>query len=113
MRYHEFGITFAHVVTRKSAVDSTTQRLAADLDWLGLRRWVFQSDQERAVLATKQAVLQSMAAVEFVLAKTVGWIWRKGGTECLFVLEAHDKQNRIPMMQHSLEPETGVMTCRS
>ena len=49
-------ITFAHVVERKGPVDSTTRRLVADLDWLGLRRLVFKSDQEPAILAHKQAV---------------------------------------------------------
>ena len=38
VRSHESRMTFAHVVERKGPVDSTTRRLVADLDWLGLRR---------------------------------------------------------------------------
>ena len=50
---HESRMTFAHVVERKGPVDSTTRLLVADLDWLGLRRLVFKSDQEPAILALK------------------------------------------------------------
>ena len=50
---HESRTTFAHVVERKGPVDSTVRRLVADLDWLGLRRLVFKSDQELAILALK------------------------------------------------------------
>ena len=44
VKSHESRMTFAHVVERKGLVDSTTRRLVADLDWLGLRRLVFKSD---------------------------------------------------------------------
>ena len=51
VKSHELRMTFAHVVERKEPLDSTTRRLAADLDWLGLRRdWFFKSDQEPAIL---------------------------------------------------------------
>ena len=56
MKSRESRMTFAHVVEWKGRVDSTTRRLVADLDWLGLRRLVFISDQEPAILALKQAV---------------------------------------------------------
>ena len=42
-------------------------RLVADLDWLDLRRMVFKSDQEPAILALKHAVRESMPTVEFVM----------------------------------------------
>ena len=35
---HESRMTLAHVVERKGLVDSTTRRLVADLDWMGLRQ---------------------------------------------------------------------------
>ena len=60
-------MTFAHVVERKGLVDSTTRRLVADLDWLGLRRLVFKSDREPAILVLKQAVRESMPTIEFVM----------------------------------------------
>ena len=63
-------MTFAHVVERKGPVDSTTRRLVADLDWLGLRRLVFKSEQEPATLALKQAVRESMLTVEFVMEES-------------------------------------------
>ena len=65
VKSHEPRMTFAHVVERKGLEDSTTRRLVADLDWLGLRRLVFKSDQELAILALKQAVRESMLTVEF------------------------------------------------
>ena len=46
VKSHESRMAFAHVVERKGPVDSTVRRLVADLDWLGLRRLVFKSDQE-------------------------------------------------------------------
>ena len=49
VRSHESRMTFAHVG------ESATRRLVADLDWLGLRRLVFKSDQEPAILALEQA----------------------------------------------------------
>ena len=55
---------------RKGPVDSTTRRLVADLDWLGLQRLVFKSDQEPAILALKQAVRESMPSVEFVMEES-------------------------------------------
>ena len=56
-------MTFAHVVEWKGPVDSTTRRLVADLDWLGLRRLVFKSDQE-------PAIRESMPTVEFVMEES-------------------------------------------
>ena len=55
VKSHESLTTFAHVVERRGPVDSTTRRLGADLDWLGLRRSVFKSEKE-----------PSMPTVEFV-----------------------------------------------
>ena len=52
-------------VEREGPVDSTVRRLVADLDWLGLQRLVFKSDQEPAILALKQAVRESMPTEEF------------------------------------------------
>ena len=46
-------MTFAHVVDRKGPVDSTARRLVADLNWLGLRRLVFKSNQEPAILVSQ------------------------------------------------------------
>ena len=60
VKSHESRMTFAHVVERKGAVDSTTRRLVADLDWLGLRRLVSKSVQEPASLALKHTVRESM-----------------------------------------------------
>ena len=39
---HESRMT--HIVERTGPVDSTTRQLVADLDWLGLRRLVFNRD---------------------------------------------------------------------
>ena len=41
VKSHESRMTFAHVVVWKGFVDSATRRLAAALNWLGLRRPVF------------------------------------------------------------------------
>ena len=41
VKSHESRMTFAHVVERTGLVDSTPRRLVADLNWLGLRRLVF------------------------------------------------------------------------
>ena len=71
VKSHESRMTFAHVVERKGSVDSTVRRLVADLDWLGLRTLVFKSDQEPAILALKQAVRESMLAVEFVMEESL------------------------------------------
>ena len=70
VKSHESRMTFAHVVERKGPVDSTTRRLVADLDWLGLRRLVSKSDQEPAILALKQAVRESMPTVELVMEES-------------------------------------------
>ena len=70
VKSHESRMTSAHVVESKGPVDSTTRRLVADLDWLGLRRLVFKSDQEPAILALKQAVRESMPTVEFVMEES-------------------------------------------
>ena len=50
VKSHESRMTFAQVVERKGP-QSTTRRLVADLDWLGLRRLVFESHQEPTVVA--------------------------------------------------------------
>ena len=70
VKSHESRMTFAHVVERKGPVDSTTRRFVADLDWLGLRRLVFKSDQEPAILALEQAVRESTPTVEFVMEES-------------------------------------------
>ena len=67
VKSHESRMTFAHVVERKGPVDSMVRRLVANLVWLRLRRFVFKSDQERAILALKQAVRESMTTVQFVM----------------------------------------------
>ena len=51
-------------------MDSTVRRLVADLDSLGLRRLVFKSDQEPAILTLKQAVRESMPTVEIVMEES-------------------------------------------
>ena len=70
VKSHESRMTFAHDVERKGLVDSTTRRLVADLGWLGLRRLVFKSDQEPAILVLKHAVRESMPTVDFVMEES-------------------------------------------
>ena len=80
VKAHESRMTFAHVVERKGPVISTTRRLVADLGWLGLRRLVFKSDQEPAILALKQAVRESMPTVEFVMEESLVEEHQSNGT---------------------------------
>ena len=54
VKYHESLMTFAHVVERKGLVDSTTRRLVADLDWLGLRRCSNQIKNRRFWLSSRR-----------------------------------------------------------
>ena len=91
VKSHESRMTFAHVVERKGPVDSTTRRLVADLDWLGLRRIVFKSDQEPAILALKQAVRESMATVEFVMEESPVEEHQSNGTIEVTVREIQKK----------------------
>ena len=93
-------MTFAHVVERKGPVDSTT-RLVADLDWLGLRRSVFKSDQEPAILALKQAVRDSMPTVEFAMEESLVEEHQSNGTIEVTVREIQKKQVRV--MKNALE----------
>ena len=64
---HESRMTLAHVVERKGPVDFTTRRLVADLDGLGLRRLVVNSNREPALLTLKHAVRETMPTVEIVM----------------------------------------------
>ena len=84
-------MTFAHVVEWKGPVDSTTRRLVADLDWLGLRRLVFKSDQEPAILALKQAVRESMPPVEFAMEESPVEEHQSNGTIEVTVREIQNK----------------------
>ena len=69
VKSHESRMTFAHVVERKGPVDSTTRRLVVDLNWLGVQRLVFKSDEAPATLALNQAVRETMRTVEFLVEK--------------------------------------------
>ena len=100
VKYHESRMTFAHVVERKGPVDSTTRRLVADLDWLGLRRLVFKSDQEPAILALKQAVRESMPTVEFVMEESLVEEHQSNGTIEVTVREI---QEQVRVMKSALE----------
>ena len=81
-------------------MDSTTRRLVAELDWLGLRRLVFKSDQEPAILALKQAVRESMPTVEFVMEESPVEEHQSNGTVEVTVLEI---QNQVRVMKSALE----------
>ena len=94
VKSHESRMTFAHVVERKGPVDSTTRRLVADLDWLVLRRLVFKSDREPAILALKQAVRESMPTVEFVMEESPVEEHQSNGTIEVTVREIQ-KQVRV------------------
>ena len=94
VKSHGSRMTFAHVVERKGPVDSAARRLVADLDWLGLRRLVFESDQEPAILALKQAVRESMPAVEFVMEESPVEEHQSNDTEEVTVREIQ-KQVRV------------------
>ena len=74
--------------------------LVADLDWLGLRRLVFKSDQEPAILALKQAVRESMPTVEFVMEESPVEEHQSNGTIEVTVRETR-KQVRV--MKSALE----------
>ena len=100
VKSHESRMTFAHVVERKGPVDSTTRRLVADLDWLGLRRLVFKSDQEPAILALKQAVRESMPTVEFVTEESPVEEHQSNGTIEVTVREI---QKQVRVMKSALE----------
>ena len=100
VKSHESRMTFAHVVERKGPVDSTTRRLVADLDWLGLRRLVFKSDQEPAILALKQAVRESMPTVEFVMEESPVEEHQSNGTIEVTVREI---QKQVRVMKSALE----------
>ena len=76
----ESRMTLAHVVERKGPQHSTTRRLVADLDRLGLRRLVFKSDQELAIVALKHAVRESMPTVEFVMEESFVEEYQSNGT---------------------------------
>ena len=91
VKSHESRMTFAHVVERKGPVDSTTRRLVADLEWLGLRRMVFKSDQEPAILALKQAPRESMPTVEFVMEESQVEEHQSNGTIEVTVRENKNK----------------------
>ena len=84
----------------KGPVDSTTRRLVADLDWLGLRRLVFKSDQEPAILALKQAVRESMPTVEFVMEESPVEEQQSNGTIEVTVRET---QKQVRVMKSALE----------
>ena len=99
VKSHESRMTFAHVVERKGPLDSTVRRLVADLDWLELRRLVFKSDQEPAILALKQAVPESMPTVEFVMEESPVEEHQSNGTIEVTVREI---QKQIRVMKSAL-----------
>ena len=100
VKSHELRMTFAQVVERKGPVDSTTRRLVPDLGWLGLRRLVFKSDQEPAILALKQAVRESMPTVEFVMEESPVEEHQSNGTIEVTVREI---QKQVRVMKSALE----------
>ena len=74
--------------------------LVADLDWLGLRRLVFKSDQEPAILALKQAVRESMPTLEFVMEESlVGEHQSNGSIE----VKVREIQKQVRVMKSALE----------
>ena len=93
-------MTLAHVLERNGLVDSTVRRLVADLDLFGLRRLVFKSDQEPAILALKQAVRESMPTVEFVMEESLVEEHQSNGTIEVTVREV---QKRIRVVKSALE----------
>ena len=95
VKSHESRMTFAHVVERKGLVDSTVRRLVADMDWLGLRRLIFKSDQEPSILALKQAVRESMPTVEFVMEESP--------------VEEHQSNGTIEVAIREIQKQVGVM----
>ena len=100
VKSHESRMTFAHVVERKGLVDSTTRRLVANLDWLGLRRLAFKSDQEPAILALKHAVRESMPTVEFVIEERLVEEHQSNGT---IDVKVRDIQKQVRVMKSALE----------
>ena len=100
MKSHEPRMTIAHAVERKGPVDSTVRRLVPDLDWLGLRRSVFKSDQEPAILALKQAVRESMPTVQFVMEESLVEEHESNGTIEVTVREI---QKQVRVMKSALE----------
>ena len=100
VKSHESRMTFAHVVERKEPVDSTVRRLVADLDWLGLRKLVFKSDQETSILALKQAVRESMPTVGFVMEECPVEEHQPNGTIEVTVREI---QNQVRVTKSELE----------
>ena len=70
-------------------MDFTARRLVADLDWLSLRKLVFKSNQEQAILAFKQAVRESMPTVEFVMEESL--------------VEGHQSNGTMREMKSALE----------
>ena len=105
VKSHDSRMTFAPVVERKGPVDSTTRRLVADLDWLGLRRLVFKSDQELVILVVKQVVGESMPTVEFVMEESSVEEHQSNGTIEVTVREI---QKQVRVMKSALEVR---MTC--
>ena len=100
VKSHESRMTFAHVVERKGPVDSTTRRHNADLDRLGLRRLVFKSDQEHAILTLKQAVRESMPTVEVVREESPVEEHQSNGT---IEVTVRDIQQQVRVMNSALE----------
>ena len=97
-------MTFAHVVERKGPVDCTVRRLVADLDWLGLRRLLFKSNQESSILALKRgkAVRESMPTVEFVMEESPVEEHQSNGTIEVTVRET---QKQVRVMTSALPGE--------
>ena len=102
VKSHESRMTFAHVVERKGPVDCIVRRLVADLDWLGLRRLLFKSNQESSILALKQAVRESMPTVEFVMEESPVEEHQSNGTIEVTVRET---QKQVRVMTSALPGE--------
>ena len=103
VRSHESRITFAQVMERKGHVDPTTRRLLADLDCVGLRRYMFKSVQDPLILALKQAVRESMPKVEFVMEESlVGWL-KSSNKTVPYGVTVREKQKQIRVMKSALE----------
>ena len=81
-------------------MDSTVRRLVADHDWLGLRRLVFKSDQEPAILGLKQAVRESMPTIEFVMEESPVEEHQSNGTIEVTVREI---QKQVRVMKSALD----------
>ena len=107
VKYHESRMTSAHVVERKGPMDSTARRLVVDLDWLGLRRLVFKSDQEPSILALKQAVRESMPTIEFVMEESPVEEHQSNGT---IEVTVREMQNRHPILAFLVEHAGRLMS---